>query len=263
MSSMNIEETMTNKAKLAVVTGGSSGIGEGIVDALSHAGWNIAFCGIHDVINQERIDELSARGIDVLYHKCDVRFKDSVDAFYAAIESHFGTGPNLLVNNAGVQTWSSLMELKEEDWDKVIDTNLKGCFLNTQAAAALMIKYEVAGSIVNLGSGCNQLAFPNLVDYSASKGGIEMFTKVSAHELGPKGIRVNCVAPGGILIERTRQEAPDYEKVWAEVSPLNRVGFPEDIANAVEFFASEKSSFVTGQTLFVDGGVYSKANWPY
>ena len=109
------------------------------------------------------------------------------------------------MNNAGVQTWTPLLEVTEEEWDLVIATNLKGCFLCTQAAARQM-KAQGHGSIVNIGSGCNKVAFPRLVAYTASKGGIEMFTKVAAVELGPLGIRVNCVAPGAIEIERTRLE---------------------------------------------------------
>src|SRR6202023_66822 len=113
---------------------------------------------------------------------------------------------DILVNNAGIQTWKALLDLEEAEWDRVIDTNLKGCFLCTQRAARHM-KAMGGGRIVNIGSGCNKIPFPNLVSYTASKGGIEMFTKVAAVELGKYGIAVNCVAPGAIEIERTKQEA--------------------------------------------------------
>jgi 3-oxoacyl-[acyl-carrier protein] reductase len=152
--------------------------------------------------------------------------------------------------------------LSEERWDAVIDTNLKGTFLNTQAAARLM-KDAGGGSIVNLGSGCNKLAFPNLVDYTASKGGIEQLTKSSAVELGRFGIRVNCVAPGAIWTERTVDEGPDYEAGWSAITPLGRVGRVDDVSDVVLFFANDASRFVTGQTLWVDGGVFSRAAWPY
>jgi NAD(P)-dependent dehydrogenase (short-subunit alcohol dehydrogenase family) len=169
---------------------------------------------------------------------------------------------DILVNNAGVQTWKALLDLEEAEWDRVIDTNLKGTFLCTQRAARLM-KDSGGGAIVNIGSGSNKTAFPHLVDYTASKGGIEMFTKVAAVELGSYGITVNCVAPGAIEIERTKLEAGDYASTWAKVTPLGRVGLPEDIARAVVFFASSQAAFVTGQTLWVDGGLFSKPHWPY
>jgi 3-oxoacyl-[acyl-carrier protein] reductase len=145
----------------------------------------------------------------------------------------------------------------------VIRTNLKGCFLNTQAAGRLMKASGRGGAIVNLGSGCNKLAFPRLVDYTASKGGIEQLTKAAAVELGPFGITVNCVAPGAIATERTAAEAPDYAAAWSPITPLRRVGTPADVAGVVLFFASAAAAFVTGQTLWVDGGVFTRASWPY
>ena len=113
-----------------------------------------------------------------------------------------------------------------------------------------------------IGSGCNKLPFPKLVDYSASKGGIENLTQVAAIELGEHRIRVNCVAPGPIEIERTRLEAPEYGDTWGNMAPVGRVGNSLDIAHAVEYFGSDKASYVTGQTLYVDGGVFTRPNWP-
>ena len=169
----------------------------------------------------------------------------------------------LLVNNAGVQTWCSLLELKEEDWDRVINTNLKGSFLCTQQAARRMIQHGEGGSIINIGSGANKRPFPNLVDYSASKGGLNQLTQVAAVELGPEKIRVNCVAPGAIEIERTKLEANDYAGTWAPITPARRIGYPEDVAKACVFLASDEAEFVTGQTLYVDGGLLTQAMWPY
>ena len=169
---------------------------------------------------------------------------------------------DVLVNNAGVQTWTPFLDVSEEEWDLVIDTNLKGCFLCTQAAARQM-KVRGRGTIVNIGSGCNKVPFPQLVAYTASKGGIEMLTKVAAVELGPHGIRVNCVAPGAIDIERTRLEEANYAETWGRVTPLGRVGVPKDVAEAVVFLASDAAAFVTGQTLWVDGGLFSQPPWAY
>jgi NAD(P)-dependent dehydrogenase (short-subunit alcohol dehydrogenase family) len=169
----------------------------------------------------------------------------------------------LLVNNAGVQTWCPLLDLAEEDWDRVIDTNLKGTFLCSQQAARRIIDHGKGGSIINIGSGANKRPFPNLVDYSASKGGINQLTQVCAVELGPHKIRVNCVAPGAIEIERTKHEANDYAGTWAPITPMRRVGYPEDVAKACVFLASDDAEFVTGQTLYVDGGLLTQPRWPY
>ena len=144
----------------------------------------------------------------VLPVQADIRSSSQVTAMFERVIATFGR-LDLLVNNAGVQTWKPLLEITEEEWDLVVDTNLKGCFLCTQQAARYM-KEHGGGSIVNLGSGCNKLAFPSLVAYTASKGGIEMLTKEAAVELGQYNIRVNCLAPGSIESERTRAEDPDY-----------------------------------------------------
>ena len=248
--------------KSAVVTGGNDGLGREMVLALARLGWDVAFNYIAGADKAESlVAEVEAVGRRALALRSDVGIKADVDAFYAAVGDWGGT-PDVLVNNAGVQTWSPLLDLAEEDWDRVIRTNLKGCFLNTQAAARRMVAAGTGGAIVNLGSGCNRLAFPRLVDYTASKGGIEQFTKVAALELGPHGIRVNCVAPGAIETDRTRAETSDYAGQWSPLTPLRRVGTVGDVAAAVVWLAGPDSSFVSGQTLLVDGGVFSQAVWP-
>ena len=123
------------------------------------------------------------------------------------------------------------------------------------------MKDHGGGAIVNIGSGCNKIAFPRLVAYTASKGGIEMFTKVAAVELGPYAIRVNCVAPGAVEIERTKLELPDYAGFWGSKAPLGRVGTPSDIGEVVAFVVSAGASFMTGQTIWVDGGLFSRPAW--
>jgi 3-oxoacyl-[acyl-carrier protein] reductase len=236
---------------LAIVTGGSTGIGRNLVSTLAQAGYAVAFSYRASAPAAESLArELDAAGARALALECDVGIKADVDAFFAKAAGWHGDAPSLLVNNAGVQTWSTLLELPEEKWDDVIRTNLKGCFLNTQAAARLMKASGRGGAIVNIGSGCNKLAFPRLVDYTASKGGIEQLTKVAAVELGPFGVTVNCVAP-------------DYAAAWSPITPLRRVGTPADVAGVVLFFASPAAAFVTGQTLWVDGGVFTRASWPY
>lgn len=250
--------------KVAAVTGGDQGLGRTMAIALASAGWDIAFSYIREEAPVRTLEaEIQHRGRRVFSARADAGIKQDVEGFFAGIESHFGACATLLVNNAGVQTWSSLLELKEDDWDLVIRTNLKGCFLNTQVAAQRIIAAKKRGTIINIGSACNKVPFPNLVDYTASKGGIEQLTKVSAVELGPHGINVNCVAPGPIETDRTRAEAPNYAATWSKVTPMRRVGTPDDVAHAVLFFAHERSDFVSGQTLYVDGGAFTVANWPY
>ncbi len=252
------------KTKTAIVTGGGGYLGSAIALELAAEGWDIVVTYLDDIAEcADVLGQLEALGRKSLALPCDAGIKSQVDRFYQILADQLGQSPDLLVNNAGVQTWSSLLDLKEDDWDRVIRTNLKGCFLNTQAVARWMVRDKRPGRIVNIGSGCNQIPFQNLVDYTASKGGIEMLTKVAAVELGAYGITVNCVAPGAIETERTRQESPDYAGDWAKITPIGRVGTPQDVANAVCFLAEDRSSFITGQTVNVDGGVFTRANWPY
>jgi NAD(P)-dependent dehydrogenase (short-subunit alcohol dehydrogenase family) len=250
------------KGSTALVTGSDRGIGKGIALELARAGCRVAVnYHIDPYLAAETVAELQSVGADAFAVQGDVSVASSVQTMFRTVIERFGR-LNIHVNNAGVQTWKPLLDVTEEEWDLVIDTNLKGCFLCTQAAARHM-KDQGGGAIVNIGSGCNKLAFPELVAYTASKGGIEMFTKVAAVELGPHGIRVNCVAPGAVEVERTKLEDPDYAGTWGRITPLGRVGTPADIARAVAFMVSPEAEFVTGQTIWVDGGMYARAPWAY
>ena len=254
---------MSQERKIAVITGGSSGIGAEIAGYMASQGWDIAISYAGNVDGaEETVAAIESHGQCGFMMQCDVGFKHQVDAFFDASTRELGL-PRLLVNNAGVQTWASFLDLSEEDWDRTIRTNLKGCFLCTQKFGKLLVDHKKRGSVIMIGSGCNKVPFPNLVDYSASKGGIEMLTRVAATELGQFGIRVNCVAPGAIDVERTRQEAPEYARTWSMLAPLGRVGLSRDVAKAIEYLGSENAGYVTGQTLYVDGGVFTTPNWPY
>lgn len=247
-------------SRIALVTGASKGVGRGIALGLAEDGWDVAVNYHGDEAGaRETAQAVQERGRRAWILKADVGFSDQVDAMFQQLVAQAG-GLDLLVNNAGVQTWSPLLQLKEEDWDRVLRTNLKGAFLCTQRAARLML--GKGGCIINIGSGCNKIAFPNLVDYTASKGGLDNFTMVAALELAPYRIRVNCVAPGAVEIERTRLETPDYAGTWAALTPLRRVGYPKDVADAVVFLASDRASYITGQTLYVDGGLFVQPPWP-
>lgn len=253
----------TLEDQAALVTGASRGIGKEIALELARHGCRVAvnFFNESPAVAQATMAEIRALQADAFSIEADIRSASHVKAMFEQIIAAFGR-LDLLVNNAGVQTWKSLLEVTEEEWDLVVDTNLKGCFLCTQQAARHM-KDHGGGAIVNLGSGCNKLAFPSLVAYTASKGGIEMFTKEAAVELGRYGIRVNCVAPGSIESERTRAEDPDYAGTWSKLTPVGRVGTAADIAPTVVFLASKGASFISGQTIWIDGALFTQAPWPY
>jgi NAD(P)-dependent dehydrogenase (short-subunit alcohol dehydrogenase family) len=254
--------TLPLESKIALVTGASKGVGKGIALELARAGANVVVNYNTDSAGADAtLAEIRSMGREAVTIQADVGMAADVDRLFARALEKFPR-LDILMNNAGVQTWKPLLDLTEAEWDRTLRTNLKGCFLCTQRAARNM-KDHGGGWIVNIGSGCNKIPFPSLVDYTASKGGIEMFTKVSAVELGKYGIRVNCVAPGAIEIERTKLEAGDYAGTWAQHTPLGRVGQPLDVARAVVFFASEAGDFVTGQTLWVDGGLFTHPIWPY
>jgi NAD(P)-dependent dehydrogenase (short-subunit alcohol dehydrogenase family) len=248
--------------KTALVTGAAKGIGKGIALELAAQGCDVAINDYADAAGAEATaSEIRALGRQALVVMANVGVAADVDGMFQTVFQRFPR-LDILVNNAGVQTWKALLDLEEREWDRTIATNLKGCYLCTQRAARHM-KEKGGGRIVNIGSGCNKVAFPKLVDYTASRGGIEMFTKVAAVELGPYRITVNCVAPGAIETERTKTEAADFAGTWAALTPLGRVGTPGDVANAVVFLAGESSAFITGQTIWVDGGLFSKPAWPY
>jgi 3-oxoacyl-[acyl-carrier protein] reductase len=243
------------EGRTALVTGGTTGIGRSIASALAREGCRVA---VNYLIDHGEVHatltELRELGADPIALNADVRQAGEVQSMVDVAAETFG-GLDVLVNNAAVQTEGAFLDVSEEDWDRVLDTNLKGTFLCTQAAARHMVTGG-GGSIVNIGSGCNYVPFPTLVAYTASKGGVEMLTKVASLSLARHQVRVNCVAPGAILVERTRQELPDYAARFAAITPMGRVGLPEDVADAVVFLASDASRFITGQTIGVDGGLF-------
>jgi NAD(P)-dependent dehydrogenase (short-subunit alcohol dehydrogenase family) len=259
---MNGTSAMMLQNRTALVTGASKGVGKGIALALGRAGCNIAVNYFSDAQGAgDTVSELKNIGVDAFPVSGNVGNASDVKEMFAALDQRFQS-IDILVNNAGIQTWGSLLDLEEAEWDRVMDTNLKGCFLCTQAAARRM-RSRSSGVIVNIGSGSNKVPFPNLASYTTSKGGIEMFTKAAAVELGPYGIRVNCVAPGAIAIERTELEAPGYSDAWAQITPLRRIGTPQDVGDLVVFLATEQAAFITGQTIWVDGAAFTQPRWPH
>ena len=250
----------TLQGRVALVTGAGRGIGKRIALELARGGCRVAVNYVTEPEKaQETVHEIRALGVEAIAVEADVSNRGAVVGMIERTARELGR-LDILVNNAGTQTWKPLLDVTEAEWDLVMNTNLKGCFLCTQAAARFM-KDHGGGAVINIGSGCNKVPFPNLVAYTASKGGIEMFTRVAAVELGPLGIRVNCVAPGAIEIERTKHELPDYAGTWGRATPLRRIGYPVDVARAVAFLAGPDASFISGQTVWVDGGLFSQAPW--
>lgn len=242
------------KDKVAIVTGGTRGIGRAIALKLADHGANI-------VINYRNSDKeaeelktiLEEKGVKVLVVKCDIsNFEDSKNLMDKCKEV-FGK-IDILVNNAGITKDTLIMRMKEEDFDNVIDVNLKGTFNCAKHASAIMLKQRF-GKIINMTSVVGIAGNAGQVNYAASKAGVIGLTKSLAKELGSRGITVNAVAPGFINTDMT---ASLSEKVKEEASkniPLKRLGDPEDVANLVGFLASDAANYITGQVINVDGGM--------
>lgn len=239
---------MENK-KTAIVTGAGAGIGKGIAHALAQEGYNVVVVDLSDENAKQVADELSLLGIKSLAVKCDVSSAKDVERLFAQTVKEFGK-VNVLINNAGIYPFVPFEKMQEEDWDKVINVNLKSIFLTCKEALKTMPE---GGRIINISSIASIIGFSGLTHYCASKGAINGMIRSLALELAPKNITVNAVAPGAIKTPGA-QSSEEIEKQTVSKIPIKRMGQPEDIANAVVFLASEKSSYITGQVIVVDGG---------
>lgn len=241
-------------SKTAIVTGGSRGIGRATAIELSKMGMNVAVI-FHG--NQEKADETvaacKANGVETIAIKCDVKVMAEVQIAIENVMETFGS-VDVLVNNAGVTKDGLLLRMSEEDFDAVVDTNLKGCFLFSKACAAIMMKQR-SGKIINIASIVGLQGNAGQANYAASKAGIIGFTKSLAKELGSRGITVNAVAPGFVETDMTDVLSDKVKEAFLNMVPLKRTAKPEDIANAIGFLASEKADYITGQVLTVDGGM--------
>jgi len=243
--------------KVAIVTGARRGIGKGIALALAQAGADVVVSDINLEDCQKVVEEIEGLGRRGLAVKCDVTQKLEVDGMIQKTVEEFGK-VDILVNNAGIVEFKPFLELTEEDWDKVLAVNLKGYFLCAQAAAREMVKQKW-GRIINIASiasGQVGVGFPQIAHYCASKGGIVALTEALALELSPLGINVNAIGPGVIETDMTKGMLSD-EKTKQGIllrTPKGRVGQPRDIGAAAVFLASDEADYVTGATLFVDGG---------
>ena len=245
---------MLLEGKIAIITGASRGIGKSIARSFIAQGATVAFTyrsSEEQALALEK--ELTENGGVAKGFKSDAsKFEDSEKLVKEVLEA-FGT-VDVVVNNAGITDDTLLMRMSEEQWDRVIDVNLKSCFNLTKAVMRTMLKAR-SGSIINISSVVGVQGNAGQANYSASKAGILGFTKSVALELGSRSIRCNAIAPGFIETEMTEKLDPDTVQGWRDTIPLKRGGSPEDVANACVFLASDMSSYVTGQTLNVCGGM--------
>lgn len=242
------------EGKTAVITGGSRGIGKGIALRFAAEGANIAITDIADNdVFKETVSEIEALGVKVKGYISDASKYADAEKVIDQITADFGT-VDILVNNAGITRDTLLMRMTEEQWDLVLTVNLKSVFNLTKAAIKPMMKQK-GGSIINMSSVVGVTGNAGQSNYSASKAGILGFTKSVAKELGSRGVRCNAIAPGFILTEMTSKLPEDVRNEWASKIPLRRGGTPEDVANTALYLASDLSSYVTGQTISVCGGM--------
>jgi 3-oxoacyl-[acyl-carrier protein] reductase len=242
------------EGKTAVITGGSRGIGKGIALRFAAEGANIAITNITD--SEEfaaTVREVSALGVKAKGYVSDASVYVDAENVIDEIVKDFGS-VDILVNNAGITRDTLLMRMTEEQWDQVLTVNLKSVFNLTKAAIRPMMKQK-NGSIINMSSVVGVSGNAGQANYSASKAGIIGFTKSVAKELGSRNVRCNAIAPGFILTEMTGKLPEDVKSDWIAKIPLRRGGVPEDVANVAIFLASDLSSYVTGQTISVCGGM--------
>jgi len=238
--------------KVAVITGGARGIGKQIALTFAREGANIV---IGDMIDMEAAaQEVKALGREAITIKTDVSNKADVQNLVDAAINNFKK-IDIMVNSAGIQRHAPFLEMPEENWDAVVDVNLKGTFLCIQAAARYMVERKY-GKIINIASTAGLVAATSPVNYGASKHGVVGLTRVCARDLGPYGINVNAIAPGVIITDLTyMREAPEqFIEEARKAAALKRTGTPQDIANLALFLASDESSFISGQVIASDGG---------
>ncbi|MFC1660860.1 SDR family NAD(P)-dependent oxidoreductase [Gemmatimonadota bacterium] len=253
-----INDLTSLEGRAAVITGGASGIGLGVASRLAEAGAAVALLDIDDEEGQKTVRRLGEHDLTASYHHCDVTSDADCARVTERIITDFGR-IDILFNNAGVTIRKNTVELTEEEWDLALNVLLKGTYLLSRHVIPHMISGG-GGTIINTGSGWSLRGGPDAVSYCAAKGGVLNLTRAMAIDHGRHNIRVNCVCPGDIdtpmLWSECRQLGQDTDDFMREAAdrPLKRIGTPTDVANAVLFFASDMSTWVTGAFLAVDGG---------
>lgn len=248
---------MQLKDKIAIVTGARRGMGRTHALALAEEGAKVVVSDISLEDCEKVADEVKSSGGQAVAVKCDVTSKKEIDEMVKKTLDEFGK-IDILANNAGILQFKPFLELTEQDWDKMMAVNLKGYFLCAQACAKEMAKQK-SGSIINISSiamGQVGVGYPQIVHYCASKGGITAMTEAMSLELAPLNIRVNAISPGAIdtpMVDAIKQDPKTLEQSLARI-PMHRMGNPEEVSNVVVFLASDKSSYMTGSVIVVDGG---------
>ena len=241
------------KDKVAVVTGASTGIGRAVARSLAEHGARVvvSYNG-NQAGAEETAEEIRSLGGSCIVHRADIsNLADAVSNVEVAV-AEWGR-IDILINNAGITSWGSFLDYTEAQWDQVIDTNLKGTYFGSQAAAREMVK-QGGGDIIIISSVVGRRAVATLSAYATSKAGLEMMARSLMFELAPHGIRVNAVGVGATIVDRNLRDDPQYAEHWAKVIPAGRAATVEDIAGSVLLLLSPMAAFIHGHTLMVDGG---------
>ena len=244
---------MNFQDQVVIVTGASRGIGRELASSFAKAGASVACVATSEAGAQASADAIGEEGGRAKGYACDVSEASQVEALFAKVVEELGT-PAVLVNNAGVTRDTLILRMKDEDWDKVLDVNLKGAFLTIRSASKLMMKARY-GRIINVSSVVGLGGAAGQANYAASKAGLIGLTKSVAKEFGSRGITCNAVAPGFIETDMTEDLPAEFREYVEKNAPAGRLGKPADIAPAVLFLASSEAAYITGQTLVVDGGL--------
>ncbi|TQR18231.1 SDR family oxidoreductase [Psychrobacillus soli] len=242
------------KGKTAFITGGSRGLGKAITMALSEAGATVAIVSRTESELKKTAEEIEENGGTCHYSAVDVQNREEIEKFAKELFEKTGS-IDILVNAAGINRRHSFLEFPEDEWDQVINTNLRSVYIVSQVVIPYMQKQQY-GKVINIASLTSELGFPNMAAYAASKGAVSQLTKVLAVEFANDGILVNAIGPGYFKTELTMSLFEDEEKVaWMKSRiPLKRIGVPDELKGTAVFLASSASDYITGQTIYVDGG---------
>ncbi|MGI9146679.1 MAG: SDR family NAD(P)-dependent oxidoreductase [Chloroflexota bacterium] len=248
--------------QVAIVTGASRGIGKGIAERLAKEGARVAITARGSAALLEVARGIEAEGGTALAIPGDAGVKANVDAMFARVLETWGSASILINNAAWASPQAHILDMNEELWDTVIQANLKSVYLHCHRMANILVDQGRRGSIVNISSFAAARAHRNMAAYDATKGGMEAMSRTMAIDLAPFGIRVNVVGPGAIHTEEYEPAGEEAKLRRGQTVPLGRVGYPADIAGAVAFLASEDASYITGQILYVDGGMLAQLRSP-